>query len=138
MATGLPLLGHQPPGPLRVWLWNGEEPVEELGRRMAAAMKNFGIAPEMVGDRLFIDNGHTMPLVLAEESRDGTRVHAPLVHGLIGELRRREVDAFLVDPVISTRAGPRILNRAISGRPASQTDPKGSARSRTSEQKTTA
>jgi hypothetical protein len=102
MATGLPLLGHQPPGPLRVFLWNGEEPVEELGRRMAAAMKHFGISPEMVGDRLFIDNGHTMPLILAEEGRDGTRVHAPLIHELIGELRRREVDVFLVDPVIST------------------------------------
>src|SRR5690349_16778256 len=33
MASGRPLLGVEPAGRLRVWIWNGEDPFEELQRR---------------------------------------------------------------------------------------------------------
>ena len=41
MTTGLNLLGVQPPKPLRVWYWNGEDPAEEIQRRVEAACLHF-------------------------------------------------------------------------------------------------
>src|SRR4029077_21034750 len=36
MATGRALLGVLPPRRVRVWLWNGEDPYDELERRVGA------------------------------------------------------------------------------------------------------
>ena len=36
MATGQNLLGVEPVRPMRVWYWNGEDPQEELERRVLA------------------------------------------------------------------------------------------------------
>ncbi|TGN61780.1 hypothetical protein E4L95_09185 [Paracoccus liaowanqingii] len=46
MAAGRPLLGDNPAHPLRVWLWNGEDPSEELQRRIQATCLHFGIEAE--------------------------------------------------------------------------------------------
>lgn len=113
MVTGFPLLGYEPANQLRVWIWNGEEPIDELRRRLAAAMKHFGIVPDMVADRLFISTGHDLPLVLAEDGRDGTQVHLPIVHELVGELRNQHIDAMLVDPFVSTHNVGENDNNAI-------------------------
>lgn len=113
MATGWPLLGHEPADQLRVWLWNGEEPVDELNRRIGAAMQRFDIPPDAVGDRLFVTSGLDRPLVLASDSRDGTQVNLPLMHELIGELRRLRIDVMLVDPFISTHSVSENDNNAI-------------------------
>jgi hypothetical protein len=40
MVTGKPLLGVPPSQLLRVWYWNGEDPMDELQRRFAAAAKH--------------------------------------------------------------------------------------------------
>ena len=37
MATGKALLGVKPEGLFRVRIWNGEDPIEEMERRIAAA-----------------------------------------------------------------------------------------------------
>ena len=44
MATGRDLLGVKPRRRLKVWLWNGEDPLDELQRRIAAACKHYGIS----------------------------------------------------------------------------------------------
>ena len=38
MASGRNLLGVTPAGRMRVWVWNGEDPLEELERRVAAIL----------------------------------------------------------------------------------------------------
>ena len=43
MATGRKLLHDEPWGRSRVWLWNGEDPQDELQRRIAAACARYGI-----------------------------------------------------------------------------------------------
>src|SRR4029079_18518420 len=46
MATGRDLLGVAPFGQLRVAYWNGEDPEEELQKRLHAICKRYGITPE--------------------------------------------------------------------------------------------
>ena len=74
MASDKPLLGVTPEGPLRVWYWNGEDPADELQRRVVAAMKHHQLTSDAIGDRLFIVSGRTMPIVIADEARFGIRV----------------------------------------------------------------
>jgi len=33
----------EPKGQFRVWLWNGEDSMDELNRRIAAAMQHYGL-----------------------------------------------------------------------------------------------
>ena len=43
MVTGRALLGILPPQRVRVWYWNGEDPYDELERRIGAACLHYGI-----------------------------------------------------------------------------------------------
>jgi hypothetical protein len=53
MASGRDLLGQKVDAPLRVWSWNGEDPREELERRLAAICLHYDVTPVDIGDRLF-------------------------------------------------------------------------------------
>ena len=113
MVTGRPLLGFQVPQTLRVWVWNGEDPREEIERRLAAACIHFGISPQDIGDRLFIDSGRETPIVIAEKLGEGVTVMAPMVDALTAEIRARQIDVMIVDPFVSCHAVPENDNGAI-------------------------
>src|SRR5271169_678069 len=65
-VTGKDLLGVLPAEPLRVWLWNLEDPQEETERKLQAAALHYKLVAEDIGDRLFVDSGRDQPLVIAE------------------------------------------------------------------------
>ena len=113
MASGKPLLGAAPSGPLRVWLWNGEDPIEELQRRVAACMMHYGLTREDVGDRLFVDTGRHMPIVLATAARDGARIAEPVVRDVIRTIEENRIDVFQVDPFVSSHRVSENDNNAI-------------------------
>jgi hypothetical protein len=46
MVTGRDLLGVRPRKRLRVWVWNGEDPVDELRRRISAICLHYKIDPD--------------------------------------------------------------------------------------------
>jgi RecA-family ATPase len=46
MATARNLLGEQPTEQLRIWLHNGEDPLEEIHRRLAAICQHYKIPQE--------------------------------------------------------------------------------------------
>src|SRR4029079_7586317 len=54
MVTRRILLGEEPEDQLGVWLWNGEDPREEIERRIAAACAFYGISEADIGGRLFV------------------------------------------------------------------------------------
>lgn len=102
LATGLPLLGIQPHGPCRVWLWNGEDPADELDRRIAAAMQAHALTPELVGDRLYVDSGRDQEIVIAHRVAGQIQVAEPVVNGLIGAVQRLKLDVLKIDPFVSS------------------------------------
>lgn len=114
MASGLPLLGKDVHGgPLRVWLYNLEDPDEETERRIHAAAIRYDIDPRQVGDRLFVNSGRDQPLVIAEETADGARIMRPVVERLIQVMRERQIDVMTVDPFVSSHMVSENDNRAI-------------------------
>ncbi len=102
LASGRKLLHDQPREPLRVWIFNGEEPRDEMERRLAAAAIHYGLSQADIADRLFVDNGNELPIVLADQAREGVVIRQPLIDALVDALKEREVDVLLVDPFVST------------------------------------
>lgn len=106
MAAGKPLLGVQPKGVFRVWIWNGEDPIEELELRIAAAMQHYGLTWADLGDRVFLDSGRVMPVVLATSGKQGAQIAVPVVEGVIAGMKANAIDVAIMDPFVSTFSGP--------------------------------
>lgn len=105
MATGKALLDAEPEDALRVWLWAGEEPEDELARRIEAARKHYGIRAGDIGGRLFVDNGFGTPLAVTTRDKVGATICVPMVDALVEVLKERRIDVMLVDPFVSTHEG---------------------------------
>ena len=78
MAIGRDLLdGGNPIRRLRVWYWNGEDPKDEIQRRIAAICSHYKIDQKDLEGRLFIDGGHDTPMCLASEDRGRVEIRRP-------------------------------------------------------------
>ena len=102
MATKLPLLGIDPIGDLRVAYWNGEDSPEELERRLYAICTFYDITRKQIGDRLFIDTAHTLPIKLATLDDGKAKLAVPLVGELQYALKDLKIDHLSLDPLVST------------------------------------
>lgn len=112
-ASGKPLLGVRPERPLRVWLWNLEDPQDETARRIHAAALHFGLTAEDIGDRLFVDSGREQRLVIGAATRNGAVIVRPVVDGLIAEIKARQVDIVVIDPFVSCHEASENDNGAM-------------------------
>lgn len=65
MATARNLLGEQPPERLRVWVHNGEDPKEEIERRIAAICLHYKIPMTELEGWLWYSSGNEFPLKVA-------------------------------------------------------------------------
>jgi RecA-family ATPase len=104
MATGLDLLGvgWKPEKPLRVWYWCGEDPREEIERRVAAILLYYQINPVLLGDRLFIDSGRQKRIYIAREERGSMIIAVPHCQDICYTLSRHQIDVMIVDPFVSS------------------------------------
>lgn len=104
MAAGRDLLGSTPHAPLRVWYWNGEDPLSELERRIAAICLFHAIDPSAIQGRLYVDSGRSTELIIASETPGGAIVHQALVDDLISEIKAKQIDVLIVDPFITSHS----------------------------------
>jgi hypothetical protein len=118
MATGRDLLGHRVwNGPHRCWLWNLEDDLEEVEKTVHAFLKLWGIGPDDLAGRLFINGADSIGangLKLAvEDNFGGFRLQRPVAEALIEELKRLGIDYLDVDPFVSSHAVDENSNQAI-------------------------
>lgn len=114
MASGRDLYDKGlPEGALNVWMWNLEDPHDEIERRIHATAQRFQVTPEDVDGRMHVDSGRDQPLVIATESPTGTMIAKPVVEALIAEMLERKIDVLIVDPFISSHAVSENDNNAI-------------------------
>jgi hypothetical protein len=102
MASGKPLLGITPPERARVWLWNGEDPRDELDRRIIAAMLHYDLKSADIEGYLFTDTGREMPVIIATQTRQGAIIAKPVVEAVIATIRQNKIDVLVVDPFIKS------------------------------------
>jgi hypothetical protein len=111
LATGRPLLGQDVPKRSRVWLFNLEDDMTELRRRVSAAMIYYKIKPEDIGDRLHIDGEKS--LVITKTTRQGTVINTPVVEAVVEAIEALEIDVLFVDPFISSHDAPESDSSAM-------------------------
>jgi RecA-family ATPase len=88
IVTGRPLLGVAPDERVNVWVWNGEDPREELQRRFAAACLHHVIDPSEIEGRLFVDTGRETKIILAEMTARGAKIAQPVVDQVIRTIKK--------------------------------------------------
>ena len=115
MATCEDFLGPYTAQYFNVWLWNGEDPIDEMQRRLTAAIIHYGLDPELVQQRLFMNSGRNTEIVIASENKKtGTVIHDPVIRGVIAGIRRRKIDVMIVDPFLSSHSVSENDNQAIN------------------------
>lgn len=102
VALGRPLLGEAVHMPGNVWLYNLEDPRDEILRRIYAGCLHHQINPADLEGRLFLDSGRDRALVVAERTKDGDIVATPLVEPLVAELKARGIRLLVVDPFVKS------------------------------------
>ena len=113
MASGKPLLGITPPDRLRVAYWNGEDPLEETERRIAAAMTHYGLTKDDLAGWLFWGSGRDDHLIIAHQTRNGAEVLRPNVDRVTVQIRQHVLDLVILDPFVSTHRVTENDNPAI-------------------------
>lgn len=114
MASGRPLLGVMPHGRFNTWAWNGEDPFDEIERRVAAAMLYHDIDRSEVEGRFFYDSGRATPITIAKQTKDGATIQEPDVKALKDAVRARRIDVLSIDPFISSHRISENDNDAMS------------------------
>jgi hypothetical protein len=113
IVTGRPLLGVAVKEATNVWVVNLEDPLDELRMRTLAAMKHYGIKPDEVRGKLFLDGEDTIQITLAAENRDGVQINEDLVERMRAKITENGIGATIFDPFISTHLVNENSNAAI-------------------------
>lgn len=103
MCVGREILGEWvPQAPLCVWVYNLEDPRDEMERRVIGAMMHHGIKPDDLQGRLHIDSGRERPICTAMEVHGNVTLVRPELDALEQEIKDRGIDVLIVDPFVSS------------------------------------
>lgn len=93
--------GPVPGGGGKVWLYNGEEPQEELDRRFMAASCELGIEDHVASNRFFYNSGLDEPLQFVRVDPQTKEIQRhPDTDKIIEIIKAQGVRLFIVDPLI--------------------------------------
>ncbi|MDI6028324.1 bifunctional DNA primase/polymerase [Corticibacterium sp. UT-5YL-CI-8] len=114
MTSGRSLAGTKPPNRLKVWLFNAEDPRDELERRIMAACIHYKLKPADIAGHLFLDTGREQELVIAiDDKKAGVRIQQPIVEAVVQQIQENAIDVMIVDPFVSTHSVNENDNGAI-------------------------
>lgn len=102
IITGRPLLNVQVKEQAKVWVLNLEDPLDEMKRRTFAAMKHYGVSPDAIRGKLFLDGEDTLAITLAIEGRDGVQVNDALMDAMRERITANNIGVVIIDPFVST------------------------------------
>ena len=114
ICTGKPLLGEDVHEPCAVWIVNLEDPMEEMQRRVIAAMKHYGINPKEVRGRLFLDAGREFQIKFGTQTRDGFIPNTAMIEHMVEKIRLCDIGATFIDPFVGTHDVNENDNGAIN------------------------
>ena len=101
LVTGRELLGERVHHSVPAWVFNLEDPLDEMHRRLAALLMHFGVAEAEVSGRLFLNSGRLRRLVMAEPGDDGG-VALPDREPLVAAGLAAGVGLIVVDPFVKS------------------------------------
>ena len=113
VATGQALLDKPVYDRANAWLFNLEDPQEEMKRRIMGACKRYDLSSDDISGRLFVNSGLETPLVIAEQPKNGLTIVAPVVENLIAQIKANQIGMLVIDPFVSCHQVSENDNGAI-------------------------
>ena len=113
MVTGRSLLHYEVSRPLNVWYFCGEDPREEIERRIAGIMKHYRIKPTDIIGNLYIDSGREVPITIAKTEGGKTQIATPVVDALVLSINELSIDALIIDPFVKSHRVTENDNLAV-------------------------
>jgi RecA-family ATPase len=101
IAIGRALLGEEVHEQCNVWVINGEDPLEEMQRRFAAIILHYGIKPEEIKGRLFLDAGRELMIQFAKQTRDGILTDEDMLQYMVDMIKKNKIGLVIIDPWVS-------------------------------------
>lgn len=112
MASHTDLLGDRSRKPLRVWVYNLEDPFLELERRVSAAVQFHKLPPETL-ENFRLNSGRDRPFKIVKTARDGESfIVLPDYKLVIEEIKREGIDVLFVDPFLRSHSVSENENEA--------------------------
>jgi hypothetical protein len=113
LATGRNLLGVEPRERVNSWFWNGEDPRDEMERRIAVICQHFGISRRELEGHFFLDSGHDLPIRIAEMNGMKVAISATTEDEICKQLIKNCIGSLHIDPFVSCHSVPENDNGAI-------------------------
>lgn len=101
IATGRALLDKPVYERANTWIFNLEDPEEELDKRIIGACKRHGISADEIDGRFFVNSGLDTPLVIAQQTKSEATIVHPVVNDLIAQIKANQIGLLIVDPFVS-------------------------------------
>jgi hypothetical protein len=115
MVTGKALLGVRPnrDKQFRVLYWNGEDPLDEIERKVLAILKHYELTADDLGNRLFLLSGRDTPhLCIARPGPNGLVIVKDAIAEMEQRIKENQIDVAIFDPLISLHEIPENENTA--------------------------
>lgn len=114
IASGRNLLGCHPDASVRVWYWNGEDPADEIRRKITATMLRHNVPYEELENRLFVNSGRDTEIIVAKTARDGTVILEPVVQAVKDAIIANGIGLMVIDPFVTCHEASENDNNAIN------------------------
>lgn len=105
IALGVDLLNDRAPlpaGAAQVWYHNGEDPADELDRRIAAICKHYELDIDELAQTMMWTSGRDVPLIVAEDIKGSILAVPDTTEAIAAAIRAHGVAVLCLDPLIST------------------------------------
>ncbi len=117
MASGKSLLGRPVRAKSKVWYWNGEDPLEEILRRVAAICKHHEVSIDDLRGQLFVSSGReqgSQIQIATDGVRGGWDLKAENVARIANLIAQTKVEVVIIDPFVRTHGVNENDNQKIN------------------------
>lgn len=101
VCTGKDLTGFNIAKKGAVWLYNTEDPKEEIERRIAAVALHHKISLKEMGD-LHFTSGRDTPLIMVKTDKNGVLINQNAIESVINYIKTHNIVLFIADPFVRT------------------------------------
>jgi hypothetical protein len=85
----------------RVWVWNAEDDIDEMERRLTGICIHYNIDRADLVDWIFLDSGYDLPLDLAHGNGKGPVMQEELINLIAERVTRRNIEIVILDPLVA-------------------------------------
>ena len=114
VATGRELLGEPIYETCNVWFINLEDPLDEMHRRILATMKYYGVKPDEVRGKIYLDAGRDFSLKFGTQTKDGLIPNTALIEYMAAKIREKNIGLVYIDPFVGCHNANENDNMAMN------------------------